>query len=125
MASCTANKQDETLNCRCSCEYKRSDGSVYDRSPCDSKENTYKCLRTINATEDSNYCEFDDGYVEYYDTKADPWGLVNLALKNRSPDWKLNALSKRLYAHMRCSGSNCFNPPEAVLTPMSETLSLV
>jgi len=125
LSSCSANKTDETLNCKCSCEYKNGDGAVYDRSPCDSKENTYKCLRTINTTEDSNYCEFDDGYVEYYDTKADPWGLVNLAIKNRSSQWKLNALSRRLYAHMRCKGSDCFNPSPTAALPTDEVVSLV
>jgi len=110
---CTANKSTETLNCKCSCRYKKPNGKVYDRSPCDSNENTYKCLRTINATEDSNYCEFDDGYVEYYDTKNDPWGLTNLAVKGRTQEWKLEALSHRLHAHRVCKGPSCFNPPPA------------
>merc|ERR1712176_1426178 len=102
--SCTADKTTETLKCKCSCLYQNADGSLYERSPCDGNENTYKCLRTINATEDSSYCEFDDGYVEYYDTKSDPWSLTNLAVKGRTPIWKLQALSLRLYAFMKCSG---------------------
>lgn len=112
-AVCTANKTAETTDCKCSCRYKDTDGTVYDRSPCDSKENTYKCLRTINATEDSNYCEFDDGYVEYYNTKEDPWGLVNMGVRGRTPQWKLDSLSRRLYAHMLCKGASCFDPPPA------------
>lgn len=111
-SQCSANKAEETVDCKCSCRYKKPNGKIYDRSPCDSLENTYKCLRTINATEDSNYCEFDDGFVEYYDTKSDPWGLTNLAVKHRTPKWKLQALSQRLHAHRICKGRGCFNPSE-------------
>ena len=108
-------------------------GSTILRSPCDSKNNTYRCLRTINATENSIYCEFDDpeNFVEYYDLNADPYNIVNLAFNASNgavakKRWavateaelvvlggvkqKLAALAKRLKVFMECKGLDCWNP---------------
>jgi N-acetylglucosamine-6-sulfatase len=132
--NCTANKTAATTACSCSCVYQASSTSTpYLRSPCDSKNNTYRCLRTMNATENSIYCEFDDAehFVEYYDLSVDPYNVVNLAFNASNPAvararWglapeaalavapgmkaKLAALAKRLLAYMQCKGLGCWDP---------------
>lgn len=40
-------------------------GGEHGTCPCDAKNNTYKCLRTINETENSIYCVFNDGRTGY------------------------------------------------------------
>ena len=55
-------------------------GGEHGKCACDAVNNTYKCLRTINATENSIFCEFDDDVhmVEYYDLLKDPFELRNM-----------------------------------------------
>ena len=129
---CDANLTTEETFCKCSCLYKPPGGAVYERNPCDSKNNTYRCLRTVNATENSIYCEFDDPeqFVEYYDLDADPHNIVNLAFNASTPAVasaryevpayalsvppgvlpKLAWLHTRLEEFMRCSGRGCWDP---------------
>jgi len=47
----------------------------------DSTNNTYSCLRAINASVNFRFCEFADAAstVEYFDYASDPYELVNLA----------------------------------------------
>ena len=91
-----------------------------------------RCLRTINASDDSIYCEFDDAeqFVEFYDLRADPYNMVNLAFNASNaavasaryglpvaalalPDGivpKLAWLHARLRSFMMCSGASCWDP---------------
>ncbi|XP_037955272.1 extracellular sulfatase SULF-1 homolog [Teleopsis dalmanni] len=41
--------------------------------------NTYSCLRTINATHNYLYCEFTTGLITFYDLKIDPFETINSA----------------------------------------------
>lgn len=92
-------------------------GGEHGRCPCDASNNTYKCVRTLNSTENSIYCEFDDSedFVEYYDINADPYELHNIASSAESQTAavrdKMAALRARLRSFMRCWGADCFDPP--------------
>jgi len=91
-------------------------GGEHGNCPCDASNNTYKCVRTINATENSIYCEFDDSvsFVEYYDVGADPYELHNIATSSEAATEpvtaKMAALSRRLRNYMHCWGDDCFDP---------------
>lgn len=65
--------------------------------------NTYSCLRTINATHNFLYCEFVTGLVTYYNMKSDPFQQWNRAhtLEPRERDWLRHTLSEMV----RCRGS--------------------
>jgi hypothetical protein len=135
--TCSADLATETVNCKCSCLYlNRTDGSVYERSPCDSKNNTYRCLRTINSTTDDIYCEFDDPeqFVEYYDISSDPFNRHNLAYNlstaaaaRYGPDTSLHVpaglpdklawFHSRLRDFMECRGHGCWDPAPAPPPP--------
>ena len=39
--------------------------------------NTYTCVRSLDATFDLTYCEWETGETEFYNVKADPWNLEN------------------------------------------------
>jgi hypothetical protein len=84
---------------------------AYFAAACDAQNNTYKCLRTINNTENSIYCEFDDDVkmVEYYDISNDPYQLHNLH-EDGNPI-KMASLQRRLNEFMECWGDQCFFPP--------------
>ncbi|XP_055913011.1 extracellular sulfatase SULF-1 homolog isoform X2 [Eupeodes corollae] len=41
--------------------------------------NTYSCIRTINATHDYLYCEFTTGLITYYNLRIDPFETLNQA----------------------------------------------
>lgn len=99
-------------------------GSEHGGCPCDASNNIYRCLRTINNTENSIYCEFDEDFndltnetlfdfVEWYDISTDPWQMNNLAHIKKPDVGKMAALHARLRDYMYCNGSTCFDPPPA------------
>ena len=49
----------------------------------DVANNTYYCIRTIDDTENSIFCQFDDdeGFIEAYDLSEDPYQLNNIYLE--------------------------------------------
>jgi extracellular sulfatase Sulf len=74
--------------------------------------NTYSCLRTINATHNLLYCEFTTGHVTYYDLRVDPYQLFNRA--HEVPEQQLIVLSSRLALLKDCRGAvecRSNNPP--------------
>lgn len=65
--------------------------------------NTYSCLRTINATHNFLYCEFVTGLVTFYNLKIDPfqqWNRVQ-TLDHKEREWLSDSLSEMV----RCKGS--------------------
>lgn len=75
----------------------------------DSTNNTYACARTINATDDTTYCEWLEGFggawTEYYDNAADVWQRTNGAPALK-PDQQ-GPLHDMLYELRHCSGDDC------------------
>ncbi|KAJ8960804.1 hypothetical protein NQ318_020100 [Aromia moschata] len=67
--------------------------------------NTYSCVRTINATHNFLYCEFTTGFVTYYNLRIDPFELQNRVdtLKPEERSY-LHNLLKHLIA---CKGKSC------------------
>jgi len=65
--------------------------------------NTYSCLRTINATHNFLYCEFVTGLVTFYNMKIDPFQQYNRAhtLEPTEKKW----LRDSLFEMVRCKGS--------------------
>lgn len=75
----------------------------------DGFNNTYTCVRTLHVDgvgADSLYCEFVDNehFVEFYDHKADPWQLKNLA-QGEPP--AIKPLAARLEQLRKCKGKEC------------------
>jgi hypothetical protein len=70
----------------------------------DAANNTYSCVRTLNAATgvNSQYCEFSYGFRERYDLEQDPFQLKNLALDHVSVE-----LSQRLRELQSCWGTSC------------------
>ena len=69
----------------------------------DSANNTFDCVRTLDRGADDLYCEFDDDerFVEYYDHRADPWQLHNLAHGRRSEEHAVEATLRRRRQRLR------------------------
>lgn len=65
--------------------------------------NTYSCLRTINATHNYLYCEFVTGLVSFYNLKIDPFQQRNRAhtLNPGEKEWLRHSLAEMV----RCKGS--------------------
>ncbi|XP_078481110.1 extracellular sulfatase Sulf-1 [Ciona intestinalis] len=71
-----------------------------------SNNNTYWCIRIINATSNLLYCEFITGFVEYYDLRTDPHQRSNTYLELNTN--KHNALNAELAQLRVCKGAaNC------------------
>lgn len=108
---CSADASDSmSIVGACSCTRKLPDGTIADTSPCDIVNNTYACVRTMQDSVNSLYCQFDDddNFVEYYDLALDPWSVTNLASSTSAAE--LKRLSAMLDSYRRCEGEGCFNP---------------
>lgn len=73
----------------------------------DSTNNTYACVRTLDAASDSIYCEFADTVhtIEYYDLRVDPWQMRNAA--SELPEAQREQLASRLEQLRGCAGESC------------------
>ncbi|XP_061398755.1 extracellular sulfatase SULF-1 homolog [Musca vetustissima] len=67
--------------------------------------NTYSCLRTINATHNYLYCEFTTGLITFYDLKIDPFETLNRAssLTQAEKSYMHDTLAKL----KSCKGKSC------------------
>ncbi|KAJ2946281.1 hypothetical protein O0L34_g12319 [Tuta absoluta] len=70
-----------------------------------SSNNTYNCIRTINATHNLLYCEFVTGLVTYYNLRIDPFETQNRVkyLTTAEKDYFHNQLQQLL----TCRGVSC------------------
>ena len=110
-SSCSASADDElSLVGKCSCSIGRISGHDHDINPCDGKNNTYACVRTMDGNgTNTMYCEFNDPeqHVELYDLDKDPYNMYNLVAQT-SPD-ELSRHHEFLLKFQQCEGSQeCF-----------------
>ncbi|KAM9306329.1 glucosamine (N-acetyl)-6-sulfatase (Sanfilippo disease IIID), b [Pholidichthys leucotaenia] len=73
----------------------------------DAYNNTYACVRTIDKSQDLQYCEFADSesFVEVYNMTSDPHQLENI-VKKVNPT-VLQTMNERLIKLQSCVGVSC------------------
>ncbi|XP_056874964.1 glucosamine (N-acetyl)-6-sulfatase (Sanfilippo disease IIID), b [Takifugu flavidus] len=73
----------------------------------DAYNNTYACVRTLDSSQNLQYCEFADSesFVEMYDLKSDPHQLENI-VKKVDPS-VLQVMNQRLIKLQSCQGQSC------------------
>ncbi|XP_037817822.1 extracellular sulfatase SULF-1 homolog isoform X3 [Lucilia sericata] len=83
--------------------------------------NTYSCLRTINATHDYLYCEFTTGLITFYNLKIDPFETLNRAssLTSGEKSYMHDALAKL----KSCKGRNCTLKKPTIPVNVSTTVN--
>ena len=64
--------------------------------------NTYTCVRSLDANFDLMYCEWETGEMEYYNVRLDPWNLDN-RIKQLHPAGQ-QLFRDRLAYLQKCSG---------------------
>jgi len=81
----------------------------------DATNNTYVCIRTINAAKNDVYCKFLDGqsFEEQYNMKTDPYQLVNKAPSLSSRE--RNIYMRKLFHGILCSGKICQRMNDALV----------
>lgn len=67
--------------------------------------NTYNCVRTINATHNFLYCEFITGMITFYNLRIDPFELQN-RIDELKPEER-SYLHDQLRALVSCKGRSC------------------
>ncbi len=65
--------------------------------------NTYTCVRSLDATFDLMYCEWETGETEYYNVRLDPWNLENRINELHPAGQQL--FHNRLTYLQKCSGN--------------------
>ncbi|CAH2268765.1 jg23787 [Pararge aegeria aegeria] len=70
-----------------------------------SSNNTYNCVRTINATHNLLYCEFVTGLITYYNLRIDPFETQN-RVKHLTASEK-EYFHNQLHQLLNCRGPSC------------------
>jgi len=73
----------------------------------DAANNTWNCLRILNSTSNTLYCEYNDTvkFVEYFNVAADPYELKNIA--SVVSEGEIAQLHNDLQQQLKCVGANC------------------